>query len=914
MTSNSFRQPLSSALNIDGQERFDLAFLRRLLQAIDVRLQPLQEQQASAEDLLDNLQGLTLDRINNILTPAIQQVFTLTSRGFLIANSSTVATIANGDVHTFIIGDETERELFTPSPFTALTRLGSTEDYGIARTISYDQETGEYECLVLSVYGSGGPHSDWVIGAMAGSTIAQYALFADAQALREAMNTESAEAVEAAREWAEKETAPDGPDTMSARTAAKLSTAAALAADKNRADARAWAEGPGEPQGVAGAKSAKVWSEQSHAWAEGVEPGGAATKSAKDHSLDAGQRADAAADSAVQAALYDGPKVDTFAELAGVTPAMLGVDGLIRCTESAAVLVRVTSGEDLDYTGSGGIKLAFKASLAMSPEMAGGDLHLAGQIAERLGVPLFTPEADYEVQNAFEPANITWFSANTRIKMMRAGSGGTDPLDSAVYPGSNVKQIGRLRLHLEDLGAAAAYRAHMLCGRWDTGEGPTNLSFDEIYLEGGHDNCNGVAVASGSNIRINKIDAGTTTKIGRAFMAHWSNFDDHYLSGGTYQHAPGAGPTVHPHDIHIGEIVGDITISSGDFCALHVVSAGYDVSVGRVSGSVDNSGAGPGNLVLFTAGDLGMAYGTADDLARGMRGLRVGSVAGSVSSHGINRIGRALYYNADSTPQSAENYMTKIHDSVDEVVITGAGNNIQCCVDGHNGRGRSKYGVIKSTSFRSAIVASNYTRDFNADIIEAIDNQNQGVQLVGSGATQADWPEEITIGRLIVNGTGGSEATAGQSTVSNINKIVGLRIGEIIVDKLKPGMTFATGSVTVGADVVGVQIDILRLNWQGTGQTIAVLNSAAAEGFVDIGHIICPVDMTPVSGGVTTRVVGRNREYHFAGGAVPSGITVRVGDRFYAAAAGTGQYFVQIVKTAGVTGSGAVLTGFWAGS
>ncbi len=59
-----------------------------------------------------------------------------------------------------VVGDETERELFTPSPFTALTRLGSIEDYGIARTVSYDQETGEYVCLVLSVYGSGGPHSD----------------------------------------------------------------------------------------------------------------------------------------------------------------------------------------------------------------------------------------------------------------------------------------------------------------------------------------------------------------------------------------------------------------------------------------------------------------------------------------------------------------------------------------------------------------------------------------------------------------------------------------------------------------------------------------------------------------------------------------------------------------------------------
>lgn len=316
MTSNAFRQPLSSALNIDGQERFDLAFLRRLLQAIDVRLQPLQEQQASAEDLLDNLQGLTLDRINNILTPAIQQVFELTSRGFLIANSATEATIAVGDVHTFIVGDETERELFTPSPFTALTRLGSTEDYGIARTVSYDQETGEYVCLVLSVYGSGGPHSDWVIGAMAGSTIAQHSLLVDAQALHDAIVERSNAAVDLAQDWAEKETAPDGPDTMSARTAAKLSTAAALAADKNRGDARAWAEGAGEPQGVAGAKSAKVWSEQSHAWAEGAEPGGAGTKSAKAHALDAGQKADAASDSALRAALYDGPKFNTIALMA----------------------------------------------------------------------------------------------------------------------------------------------------------------------------------------------------------------------------------------------------------------------------------------------------------------------------------------------------------------------------------------------------------------------------------------------------------------------------------------------------------------------------------------------------------------------------------------------------------------------
>lgn len=576
-----------------------------------------------------------------------------------------------------------------------------------------------------------------------------------------------------------------------------------------------------------------------------------------------------------------------------------------------AEYTKVSTGET--FTTAAGTKLRLHPLNYVTPEMVGGDIHLAGQLAEQFGVPLCTPNTDYELEYAFTPANITWYSDNTRIKMMRAGTGGTNPLDSAVYPGSNVKQIGRLRLYLEDFGAAAAYRAHMLVGRWDTGEGPANLSFDEIYLEGGHDNCNGVAVASGSNILINKIDAGETTKIGRPFMVHWSNFDGHYLNSGTYQHSAGAGPTIHPHDIHIGEIVGDITVNVSDFCALHAVSAGYDISVDRVSGSVVNNGAGTGNLVLFTAGDMGLAYATTEELAHGMRGLRVGTVRGYATSQGVHRVGLALYYNADSTPQPAENYMVKMRDEVGSVEITGAGNNVHCCVDGNNGRGRSDYGVIKSTSFRSAIVVSNFSKAVTVNVVEAIDSQNQAVQLVGSGVTQDDWPHDVTIGKLIVKGTGGSETTAGQSAVSNINKIVGLHISEIIVDELKTGINFAAPSLKIDASVVGVEVDTVRLNWVGTGQTVAVINQAGANGLVDIGQVVAPDTIIPISGGVTSRMAGRNREFHFYGGTVPEGITVRVGDRFYATAAGTGQFFMQIVTTAGETGTDAVLTGFLAG-
>lgn len=59
-----------------------------------------------------------------------------------------------------------------------------------------------------------------------------------------------------------------------------------------------------------------------------------------------------------EALLYDGPKVDTFAELASVTPTQLAVGEYIRVIETGAVYQRVSTGGDLDYTGSGGVRLA----------------------------------------------------------------------------------------------------------------------------------------------------------------------------------------------------------------------------------------------------------------------------------------------------------------------------------------------------------------------------------------------------------------------------------------------------------------------------------------------------------------------------------------------------------------------------
>ncbi len=91
-----------------------------------------------------------MQRINETLTPAIQQVLDLVSRGFMLAHSSTPAEFGNGNILTLIVPEGNERDLFTPSPFTAVTREANADDFAICRTISYVAEIGEYVGEVIS--------------------------------------------------------------------------------------------------------------------------------------------------------------------------------------------------------------------------------------------------------------------------------------------------------------------------------------------------------------------------------------------------------------------------------------------------------------------------------------------------------------------------------------------------------------------------------------------------------------------------------------------------------------------------------------------------------------------------------------------------------------------------------------------
>ncbi len=152
----------------------------------DARLHALEEVRVSWQEATANVNQLALDRINEILGPAIASVAEMQARGFLIAHSASENILAETNVLTFDIADEDERRLFTPSPFLALTRAATADDYAVASWVSWDAQTGILVCEVVAAFGDPGPHDDWVIAALAGSTMAQVEMLTQARAARDA--------------------------------------------------------------------------------------------------------------------------------------------------------------------------------------------------------------------------------------------------------------------------------------------------------------------------------------------------------------------------------------------------------------------------------------------------------------------------------------------------------------------------------------------------------------------------------------------------------------------------------------------------------------------------------------------------------------------------------------------------------
>lgn len=137
----------------------------------------------------DEAFGVVLDRVlarsEAVIASLRDQLLAITQLQWLTATSTTPAALEE-EAELFLVIEDAQRELFSPGPFAVLTRTATAEDYAVVRTLAYDRETGIWDIAVEALQMDSDPHDDWLIAAIAGSTLAQLTLLEEARVVRNA--------------------------------------------------------------------------------------------------------------------------------------------------------------------------------------------------------------------------------------------------------------------------------------------------------------------------------------------------------------------------------------------------------------------------------------------------------------------------------------------------------------------------------------------------------------------------------------------------------------------------------------------------------------------------------------------------------------------------------------------------------
>jgi hypothetical protein len=138
--------------------------------------------------------GIVLDRVlgrsEAVISSLRDQLLSITQLDWLTASSVTAQVLVVGGqlVFTIVAAD---RALFAPGPFAVLSwGGGEPTDYAVVRSISFDRGLGLWSVQVEAFVGDAGPHADWQIAAIAGSTLAQLALLQSGQAAADATHAD----------------------------------------------------------------------------------------------------------------------------------------------------------------------------------------------------------------------------------------------------------------------------------------------------------------------------------------------------------------------------------------------------------------------------------------------------------------------------------------------------------------------------------------------------------------------------------------------------------------------------------------------------------------------------------------------------------------------------------------------------
>lgn len=220
------QKPLEELFFADDRTELNRPYWNRFVREVAVRLRSLDRIRIDWEAVSQQGIDVALARINEVLLPASQRIRDVAELGFLIANSTTERTLVEGEITQFIVEDEDQRDLFTPGPFLAVTRLDTPDDYAVGRLMYFDRETGVLDVQIEAIFGNAGPHSDWQFSAVAGAVQAQVQILATVQGLKGEIET------------LRNETATDRGLAQDARTGAETAQGLAEAARGGAEDAR----------------------------------------------------------------------------------------------------------------------------------------------------------------------------------------------------------------------------------------------------------------------------------------------------------------------------------------------------------------------------------------------------------------------------------------------------------------------------------------------------------------------------------------------------------------------------------------------------------------------------------------------------------------------------------------------------
>lgn len=159
-------------LRVRDQQVLDRDFFNRRFRLIAESLGQIDAGLATVSGATDRLVTLGLNRVNEVLGPALAQAQAAAESGFLVATSATPLTLSVGLEATLVVDDTPARPLFAPTPYVILSRQAddALDDWAMLRVQEYDRTNGGLAFAVVAIHGdlTGTEHADWVVSASAG--------------------------------------------------------------------------------------------------------------------------------------------------------------------------------------------------------------------------------------------------------------------------------------------------------------------------------------------------------------------------------------------------------------------------------------------------------------------------------------------------------------------------------------------------------------------------------------------------------------------------------------------------------------------------------------------------------------------------------------------------------------------------